>query len=165
VHSAQNEADWCFCAAWWAPGWEGWGQRSEAENRTLREEVFHSGEPDGYLFYLDGEPVGWCQCLRRDRLAKLLAAYHLHPDPQAWALTCFLLAPRLRGQGLSHRFLALVLADLRTRGVPYVQAFPRRGVGLPSEDVWRGPEGLYLRAGFELVRDDPRLPLYALRLA
>jgi GNAT superfamily N-acetyltransferase len=165
VHSPENEAGWCFCAAWWTSSWQGWGERTEAQNLALREELMRTGGADGYLFYLDGEPVGWCQCLLRDRLPKLGAAYALEPDTEMWALSCFLLAPKLRGRGLGHVFLALVLADLRARGVERVQAFPRRGLGLPAEDVWTGPEGLFRRAGFHLERDDERLPVYRLDLA
>jgi GNAT superfamily N-acetyltransferase len=164
LHSAKNGADWCFCAAWSLPDWEGWGQRTAGQNRAVRETLLRADEPDGYLLYLDGEAIGWCQCLRRDRLPKLRAAYGLEPDETAWAVTCILLAPRLRGQGLGHALLGLVLDDLRRRGIRRVEAFPRRGTGLPPEDVWTGPEGLFTRAGFHLERDDPHRPLYAIAL-
>ena len=93
VHSEANEANWCYCVAWWVPTWEGWGQRTADENLTLRESLFQLGEYDGYLLYVDGEPAGWCQCGPRDRLPKLLEEYRLEPDPEVWAITCFLIAP------------------------------------------------------------------------
>jgi hypothetical protein len=54
-----------------------------------------------------------------------------------------------------------ILEDLRGRGVRRVEAFPRRGGDSSPEHLWTGPEALFLRAGFEVVRDDPRRPILA----
>lgn len=160
VHSRANEADWCYCVAWWVPTWDCWGRRSAEENRSLREKLFRQGRYDGYLIYVDGQPAGWCQCGPRDRLPKLLRQFNLEHDPGVWAITCMLIVPRFKKQGLAHRFLALVLKDLKARGVERVQAFPRRGRALPDEDVWTGPEAIYQKAGFDLERDDVHKPIY-----
>jgi len=160
VHSPDNGADWCYCVAWWVPTWDCWGQRTAAENRALREKFFRQKRYDGYLLYAAGEAAGWCQCVQRDRLPKLLKQYTLEHNPAVWAITCMLIAPGCKKQGLAHRFLDEILKDLRARGVRRVQAFPRRGERLPDEDVWTGPERLYRRAGFILERDDPDKPIY-----
>ncbi len=164
VHSAACEADWCFCTAWWVPTWSGWGDRTAAENRALRQDLFDRGEYDGYLLYAGGQPAGWCQCGPRDRLAKLVRQFDLKPDPQVWAITCLLLAPERRGQGLARRFLQAILRDLQDRGVEKVQGFPRRGDELSAGEVWTGPERLFQGAGFSIERDDPRRPIYSLIL-
>jgi GNAT superfamily N-acetyltransferase len=164
VHSQANGANWCYCVAWWVPTWEDWDQRTARENRALRESLFQQGQYDGYLLYLDGEPAGWCQCGPRDRLPKLLQQYKLTPDRRIWAITCFLIAPRYRKRGLTHRFLAAVLEDLRTRGITHVQAFPSRDRDLPDEDVWTGPEAVFKRSGFEVECHDSRRPIFGKRL-
>ncbi len=128
VHSAANQAGWCFCAAWWVPTWEGWGDRTAAENRSARQAQFDLGEFDGYLLYVDGAPAGWCQCGPRDRLPKLVSQFNLPPDPHVWAVTCFLVTPAYRGQGLARQLLEAVLQELKSCGVQRVQGFstPRR---------------------------------------
>lgn len=160
MHSAANGADWCFCTAWWVPTWEGWGEREAEKNRRLRESLFDRGCFDGYLLYADGEAVGWCQVGRRDRLTKLCRAYDFAPDPDIWAITCFLLAPAYRGRGLAHTLLREVLADLNQKGVKVIQAFPRKGPGLSAGEVWTGTPGLFEAAGFRPVMEDPRRPVY-----
>jgi GNAT superfamily N-acetyltransferase len=141
--------------------WEGWGERSAEQNRTLREALFERCDQyDGYLFYVDDEPVGWCQAGPRDRLEKLARQFNLEPDPDTWALTCFLIAPRARGQGMAASLLAGVLDDLRARGVKRVEAFPKRGESLDAGDLWNGPEALFRAAGFAVVRDDPVRPVW-----
>ena len=47
LHSAANDAGWCYCAAWWVPSWHGWGERTAAQNRALREQLCVRGEYDG----------------------------------------------------------------------------------------------------------------------
>jgi GNAT superfamily N-acetyltransferase len=157
-------AGWCFCAAWWVPTWEGWGERTSEDNRNLRERLCEAGEYDGYLLYADSEPVGWCQVGPRDRLKKLVSQFELAPSPGTWAITCFLIAPGFRRRGLASYFLQQVIAGLRNRGVRRVEAFPKRGKGLSEGDLWTGPEAMFHRAGFGLVRDDPTRPILGLDL-
>ncbi len=165
LHGDSPDCGLCFCVAWHVPTWEGWGNRTAAQNRRLREELLDRGEYDGYLLYADGRPAAWCQAGPRDRLKKLTAQFGLAPDRSAWALTCFLVAPEFRRRGVCTHLLDAVLADLRTReGVVRVEAFPKRGAGLDAGELWNGPESIFEAAGFEIFVDDPRRPVYALSL-
>lgn len=164
LHTTLCATGWCFCTGWWVPTWAGWGDRSAEDNRALREALFARGEYDGYLLYVDGTPAGWCQVGPRDRLAKLATQFALEPDPTTWAITCFLIQPDQRGQGLAAYLLGEVLADLRARGVARLEAFPKRGADLDALDMWNGPEAMFLRAGFTVVQDDPVRPMLALDL-
>ena len=159
VHSAAHGCEWCQCVAWWTPSWDGWPERTLEQNRSLREALFARGEFDGYLLYEGGHPVGWCQVGAAERLAKLCRTYRISPDPGTVAISCFLLAPGARGRGLAHALLRGVLDDLSARGCTHVLAFPRRGSGLPADDVWTGPEQLYLHAGFRVSRSDAAHPI------
>ncbi len=164
VHSAINDAACCFCVAWWVPTWDGWSDRPPIRNRAFRDKLFDRGEYDGYLLYDDGKPVGWCQVGPRDRLEKLVAQFNLSPDPQSWAITCFLIAPAYRRQGYASFMLDEILTDLKARGVKRIEAFPKRGQDLSEGDMWTGPESTYLKAGFKLVSDNPEKPMLALVL-
>jgi GNAT superfamily N-acetyltransferase len=159
LHSSENCCGWCYCVAWWVPTWEGWGDRSAEENRALREYLFGSKQYDGYLLYIDDIPVGWCQVGPRDRLKKLNRQYGLHPNPETWAITCFLIVPQYRRDGYAGYMLGEVLKDLHHRGVHWVEAFPKRGSNLDEHDLWNGPEEMYIRAGFEVIHNDPYRPI------
>jgi hypothetical protein len=160
VHSVTHGEGWCYCVAWWTSTWDDWNMRTAVENRTLREQLFSQGQYDGYLLYESDKPIGWCQCGPRDRLTKLCKQYNLAPDPEMWAITCFIIVSRNRGQGLAHYFLIEILKDLNRRGVKKLQAFPKRGKDLSKGEVWTGPEVLFQKAGFCLEEDDPRHPVY-----
>ena len=156
--------DWCFCVAWHVPTWDGWGDRTAEQNRGLRERLCDSGEYDGYLLYDGDEPVGWCQVGPRDRLAKLRTQFALEPAPENWAITCFQIHPDHRRRGCARRLLTAVLADLRARGVACVEAFPKRGPDLDVDDLWNGPEAMFLAAGFTVTRDDDARPVLIIEL-
>lgn len=163
LHSEANGCGWCRCVAWWVESWDGWGERTAEENTCLREALFDRGQFDGYLAFAgagpDARAVGWCQVGPRDRLEKLCAQYGLTRAPEVYAVTCFLVAPSHRRQGLTRALLGRVLADLADRGVGRVEAFPKRGDDLEPGELWTGPEALYREAGFETLADHPRGPI------
>lgn len=163
-HDAGEDCGWCRCVAWWVPSWHGFSERTSEQNRELREELFASGELDGYLALARGEPVGWCQVGPRDRLAKLTAQFQLEPDPGAWAITCFKVLPSRRRQRVASRMLRAILADLPSRGARRVEAFPRRTPTQDPTELWTGPLEIFSRAGFHVLHDDPQRPVLALRL-
>ena len=155
----------CFCVAWWVETWDGWGQRTAAENRSLRERLIENGTFDGYLAYDDDAPVGWCQVLPRDRLVKIRRQFHLEPDDGTWAIGCFLVHPEHRRRGVARRLLAEVLDDLPRRGVRRVEAYPKRVAGGDAGDLWNGPEALLRANGFTTLKDDPVRPVLVRALA
>ncbi len=164
LHGAGDGSGWCFCVAWWVPSWEGWGERSAQENLALRRSLCEAGHFDGYLLYLDGRPVGWCQVGPRDRLPKLRSQFGLQPDPDAWAVTCFLIEAGCRRQGLAGHLLGAVLADLGRRGARRVEAFPKCTASQDPGELWTGPRELFLRAGFRDAREDSQRPVLSLEL-
>ncbi len=164
LHSPEHGCGWCFCSAWWVPDWEGWADRSSDQNRSIREELLARGEYDGYLLYRGNQPIGWSQVGPRDRLIKLRQQFNLELDPQAWAITCFLIHPGYRRRGYARSLLMAILGDLSSRGAKRVEAFPRRGIDPEPPDLWNGPEAIFVEAGFEVIVDDPVRPVLACAL-
>jgi hypothetical protein len=164
VHSVDCCGAWCFCAAWYVPTWEGFGDRSAEQNKQVREELFEKGVYDGYLVYEGGIPCGWVQVTRRDRIDKLMERFALQPDPLIWAITCMALAPKLQGKGYSHEIVRLILDDMRLQGIKKVQAFPKIGEGLSKETIWTGPLAVFLNAGFKVIQEDEDRPVLEIEL-
>ena len=139
-------------------------EHSADQNRELRSALLDAGEYDGYLAYVGGIPAGWCQVGQCDRLEKLVWQFQLPPDSNTWAISCFMIAPAYRRQGLAARMLAAVLADLRNQGVQRVEAYPKRGGDLDVDDLWNGPESMFRAAGFGVVKDHPTRPVLSVKL-
>ena len=160
VNCESNGLGWCNCVAWWCKTWDEFKDRTEAQNRKQREDLFASGEFDGYVLYADGVAAGWSQVGARDRLAKLCSQYNLKPLPDTYAISCFSIAPAHRGKALSHVFIKEILQDLKSKGIRHVQGFPKR----KTDDPWTGPESVFVKAGFKLEKDAPNLPIYGISM-
>jgi GNAT superfamily N-acetyltransferase len=134
------------------PTWDGWAERSAEENTSLRHLLCTRGEWDGLLAYDAEHAVGWCQVGPRDRLGKLVAQLELDPDPSAWCVSCFLVAPSHRGRGVAAALLAAAIALARAEGAGRLEGYPREGGRLEEGEAWTGPGALFTSAGFEVVR-------------
>ncbi len=163
LHSDGHGAGWCRCVAWWVPTWEGWGERSAAENAALRASLCAAGEYDGLIAYVGPEPVGWCQLGPRDRLPKLLGQLDLAPDAAVWAVTCFLVLPAWRRRGVAAALLDAAISAARDAGATRLEAYPRGAADEPAE-MWTGPGVLFERAGFATLRHGTPRAVVALDL-
>ncbi len=66
---------------------------------------------------------------------------------------CFVVLPEHRGQGVASALLDFALADLASRGMTSVEAYPP--AGKPGDLSWeaasyKGPVSMYLQRGFTL---------------
>ena len=146
----------CWCVAWWVPTWESYIGQTPEEHRTVRDDLFATGVHDGYLAYADGAPVGWVQAGPRDDLPKIAETFSLAPGPGRVGDQLLHGAGAVPRQGLGRRIFTAALDDIRSRGASAVEGYPLHGTGHEAEDVWTGPESLYLAAGFTEVSRGPR---------
>ena len=167
LHSDEVDHGWCCCTAWWAPSFKVFSKRTAEENKAEREKLFAAQEYDGYILYEDNEPIGWCQCGHRNRLAWLCQYYEIDPiedENEIQAITCLFLRPSHRGKGLAKVMLQGVLHHLRNDGKKRVQAFPRSGDNRPLGEIWTGPTKLFTKAGFEKIGGSDEMPILELSL-
>jgi GNAT superfamily N-acetyltransferase len=163
IHCEATGNGWCHCVAWWVPTWDGWGERTAAQNIELRERLFREDIHDGYLVYCDGALAGWVQAWKRDAFIKVATQFGATPGDEAWMIGCVLILPAFRERGVARAALALIVDDLRLRGARSIDAFPKRGANDPGE-LWNGPESTYAHLGFAVLRDDAKRPLLRLTL-
>ena len=129
-----------------------WSERTAVENRARACERIGGRLMQGYLAYLDGAPVGWCNAAPR----KLLHALDDEPIPdaeQVGTIICFLVEPSLRGRGVARQLLEAACDGLRLQGFHIAEANPRTDADLAAANHF-GPLSLYLSAGFSVYRED-----------
>ena len=122
-------------------------------SREVAERQIADGVLRGYLAYVDGKSVGWCNA--NDR-----ANYPVEPmcdvpfyapvENREKAVVCFEIAPEYRGKGVATALLQQVIADAKTEGYLAVVSFP---VVRSERYEWdcRGPSHMYEKAGFVKV--------------
>lgn len=156
----------CYCLGWQL-GREAQDRQDRAVAQSgggeaaimaiLAEEVraqIGSGALRGYLAYVDGLCVGWCNANDRANFpADSVMGGHLHAPAELRerAVVCFEIAPEYRGRGVATALLGRVLADAEAEGCAAVTAFPQAHEAREKWD-YTGPIRLYEKAGF--VRAD-----------
>jgi GNAT superfamily N-acetyltransferase len=96
-------------------------------------------------------------------LEKPVRQLDLEPSPNTWAVSCFLIAPHARGRGIARALLAAAVETARSEGATHLEGYPRRE-GSDPDELWTGPEALFLDAGFAVVRDSLPRAVVALEL-
>jgi len=103
----------------------------------------------------DGEVVGFVQ-FGPPALYPQQLNYAAGPaSPDALLVTCLFVRPSFRGRGLARSLLSLAEAAAREGGFAAIETFPRK----ESDNNPSGPIELYVKAGFEILRDDIDFPL------
>jgi GNAT superfamily N-acetyltransferase len=151
-----EESGTCLCTAY-----HGCDYAKAGAGPACRDKLFSEGRSDGYLLYVDDRPAGWCQCGPWSSFAVLK---NPPKQPDAWAITCMVIAPEMKGKGLGHAIFRAVLDAIRLRGAPYVYAFGHRLGQTYSSPLAELPESVCVKAGMNLVKDDPECPIYGMRL-
>jgi len=75
-------------------------------------------------------------------------------DPGLWAISCFFIQSRQRGQGLSHALVEAAVAHARDNGARLVEACPmQRARQSKSIGLFVGSVSVFAKAGFAIVAE------------
>ncbi len=138
-------------------------QRAAVAERDLSAEgllALRRGAPttDAALGWMKLSPLATVPKMRSLPVYRTL---DLGPEDTTWAIGCFLVHPAARHQGVARALVAGAQAHARARGGRVLQAFPRRSTEpLYDEEVWQGPERVFVDAGFEVLHDIAPYPVY-----
>lgn len=135
-------------------------EASAAEKKAFMQARVERQPPPGVIGYIDGEPFGWVQVGPRADVPNWNSPRTLSRplneadanDPQVWAVSCFMMTNRRRGQGLSHALLGAAVDFARQSGARLVEACPmERAKQSKSVSLFVGPVNIFAAAGFEEV--------------
>lgn len=133
---------------------EDWTARSASVNRAVKRELICAGQAKGWLAYVDGRPVGWCNAAPRMSLLRYRDTDDLPREDAevTGSIVCFIIGKPYRRQGIATHLLAAAVEGFRRQGLRYAEAFT---TAAPTDDAQAhvGPLSMYLAAGFERVRD------------
>jgi GNAT superfamily N-acetyltransferase len=163
----------CWCVALRLPH----AVRAKLTPGARKEHIRHrisAGPPPGILGYREGEPVAWVQVGPRYDVPQFNSPRTVSRplndsevvDPKVWAVSCFFMTAKLRGQGLSHRLLDGAIAYARKSGARILDGCPIDQVKeSKSVTLCIGSTSIFGAAGFEVIerRKDGR-PLMRLEL-
>ncbi|WP_298875307.1 GNAT family N-acetyltransferase [uncultured Microbacterium sp.] len=150
-------------------------QESSRDELTARFRAEMQKErPPGLIAYVDGEPAGWVRVGPRTAQARLLRTRDVKTataEPldaeDVWAVSCFVVGTRHRGQGLTRILLDAAVATARDAGARVVEAYPLDPTvsKRSANQLYRGTVSVFEDAGFDIVdRPKPDRALVSLTL-
>jgi len=147
---------------WRLPSAEFRRLKSADRKRALEGRV-RAGRPIGILGYLGEEPVGWCSVAPRETYALLERSKTIKriDNKTSWAVVCFFVAPRMRGQHFTVELLRAAVEYARSHGAQVIEGYPvepRVDAGgnlQPATYRYMGYVSTFRKAGFrEVVSPD-----------
>jgi GNAT superfamily N-acetyltransferase len=152
-----DNPDWAGCYCYWFhadAAEKAWDARTAEENRAASASLIRAGRLSGYLAYLDGRMVGWCQAAPRTRIPNLAKdpALVVEDVDRVGAIVCFLVAAGARRRGVAGALLDAACDGFRAEGLWTAEAYPVKAAQGDAHN-YHGPLALYLRAGFEPYRE------------
>jgi GNAT superfamily N-acetyltransferase len=146
--------DWasCYCLEPHVPATPEQPERVWRETRGTVAERLRGGTMFGYLAYADGRPAGWVNASRRSDYGLYR---HVDPDgPEPTSVigvSCFVIAPPFRRQGIASALLDRVIADASARGAAWIEGYPLNKPEESDAGHFRGPRSMYDARGFEPI--------------
>jgi GNAT superfamily N-acetyltransferase len=122
--------------------------------------------------------AGWLKLARASSLPRLyeqrvyrnLPCFQAAPSDRenVYAVGCCYVLETERGRGVGRALLRAAIEAVKSAGGGSLEAFPRAApesaARLRPDEIWMGPESLFLQAGFEKVSDFRPYPVMRLKL-
>ncbi|HBN83729.1 MAG TPA: hypothetical protein DDZ89_07770 [Clostridiales bacterium] len=123
--------------------------------RKIAEEQISSGVLRGYLAFVDGVAIGWCNANDKANYPVESCtgdSFYAPAEKREKAVVCFEIAPEYRGKGVATALLLRVTADAKAEGYIAMEGFP---VVRDERFEWdyHGPVRLYEKTGFTKVAE------------
>jgi GNAT superfamily N-acetyltransferase len=140
-----------------------------APNKRALRSIVAAGKPSGLIGYRDQEPVGWIAVAPRPDYEGLGRSRILQPvdDQPVWSVTCFFIARKHRGTGVSVALLESAARHARRKGARILEGYPTEPRSGRMADVFAftGTAAAFQRAGFrEVARRSATRPIMRLDL-
>ncbi len=157
-----QEWAWCYCTYYHLGKQE--EERIEAESagkltgdvlRSIAISLVSERKLQGYLAYIDGRVIGWCNVADKKNYKKLCENRDIWADNEdlpVKSVTCFIVAPEARRKGVAAALLARAAKDAAEEGYKVLEAYPAAGE-LDCFLHYHGHPAMYIKSGFSRYKE------------
>ncbi len=148
------------------------GEFDRVPDRPGKVRELLAGDPaPGLLAYRDGIVVGWCGLGPRAQMGRLVRSRTIPAvdDLPVWSVTCFVVRPGFRRQGIARALLAGAVSYGAEHGAPALEGYPIDPAGkrVSTSFAYVGTTSMFEAAGFRRVTvtaaQSARLPRWLMR--
>lgn len=160
VFGTRGDPARCWCQ-WFRMRSSDWKDARTATNRAALKGQSDDDTSPGLLAYVGDEPAGWVAVAPRRGYERLMHSPKVVgavgddlDDESVWAVTCFVVRPGFRRQGLAAALLDAAVAFAAERGARVLEGYPvdvASRASVSSSELFHGSESLFTRAGFTEV--------------
>jgi len=161
-HNPSGDGDKCYCITFckdkvYHSGGKYWYPSAD-ERRTHGIQRVKDGDIQGYLAYLDGEVVGWCNVGAKADYTEVIDHMRMDgiPVPECREsdkikfIFCFAVAPQVQRMGVATRLLEYICKDATQEGFEIIETNTYDGF---KRDGFRGTLSLYEKCGFSIYTE------------
>ncbi|MCB1487657.1 MAG: GNAT family N-acetyltransferase [Bauldia sp.] len=112
----------CWCMVWRRTTAEAKENSGPDRKRQIFQRIA-AGVPVGLIAYQDGTPMGWVSVAPRETYRNL-GGRPATPGETVWAVVCFWVPRKRRGEGLVYRLIEAAVEHARDKGATAVEAYP-----------------------------------------
>ncbi len=150
-----DNPDWSFCYCYFNQfphDYKVWKHQKGEENRASVCQLINKGKMNGYLAYVEGNAVGWCNAGPRKEMTTL--PEYIEPDEEkTGSIVCFVIQKKYRRKGIAKRLLIEACMGLQQEGFQIIEGYPLKDAKCEKEHHF-GPLSLYLNHGFTQYKED-----------
>ena len=122
-------------------------------NRKQAIQFIKSGRMQGYLAYVQGKVVGWCNANHKkayDNVNFNFAEKIPDNGGKIKSIVCFSVVPAYRGCGVATALLEHICRDAVAEGFDWIEAYP---FAHNENHAYHGPLSMYQKHGFEVCNE------------
>jgi GNAT superfamily N-acetyltransferase len=153
----------CYCV------WYHWTDELEKERskcsddmkkcfkRNLVINLIKQKRLNGFLAYLNGKVIGWCNADLKQNYDRL--SYKNNPDlwiehngEKVMSIVCYIVSPNMRGNGVATELLKAVCKEAAENRYDYIEAYP--GINEDGSPHYHGTYSMYEKQGFKLIKNE-----------
>ena len=144
----------CYCSFFYYEDDEVLDNITKEETRACVVRRINSGKHNGFMAFIDGEPVGWINAGRKENYDRVMANKDIDytKGKKVGAIVCFVVDRHHRGKGIATALLRQACIDFQNNGYDLVEAYPRKSPENEAEN-YHGPLNMYLNNGFEVTKE------------
>jgi GNAT superfamily N-acetyltransferase len=145
-----DNPDWasCYCQFYHFKGSrQEWTKITKDQNRNASKTLILSGDMQGFLAYLGGKPIGWCNANSKENYQNLLYKEKVNSEERIASIVCFLISFPYRKKGIAKLLLKYICRYFQKKNYDYIESYPRKNATADAHN-YHGTYSMYLSERF-----------------